>query len=86
MKKRIISSEMIMILLVISICTYFPSTKACASGGYDVSKAVAYAHQYYENYNPAYPDYNSSGGDCANFVSQCLYAGGVQQDSAHHAY
>ena len=59
MKKRIISSEMIMILLVISICTYFPSTKACASGGYDVSKAVAYAHQYYENYNPAYPDYNS---------------------------
>ena len=85
MKKRIISSEMIMILLVISICTYFPSTKACASGGYDVSKAVAYAHQYYENYNPAYPDYNSSGGDCANFVSQCLYAGGVQQDSAWYS-
>ncbi len=85
MKKRIISSEMVMILLVISICTYFPSTTAYASGGYDVSKAVAYAHQYYENYNPAYPNYNSSGGDCANFVSQCLYAGGLKQDSVWYS-
>lgn len=80
MKKRIISSGMIMILLVISICRYLPSTTAYASG-YDASKAIAYAHQYYENYNPAYKNYNNVGGDCANFVSQCLYAGGLQQDA-----
>lgn len=80
MKKRIISSGLLIILLIISICTYFPSKTAYASG-YDASKAIAYAHQYYENYNPAYKNYNNAGGDCANFVSQCLYMGGLQQDS-----
>lgn len=44
---------------------------------YDYKKAVAYAEQYAMNYNPAYNNYNSVGGDCANFVSQCLYAGGL---------
>lgn len=38
-------------------------------------KAQEYANRYYKNYNKAYPDWNSYGGDCANFVSQCLYAG-----------
>lgn len=80
MKKRIISSGIVMILLVISMCTYFSRTTSYASG-YDASKAIAYAHQYYENYNPAYKNYNNAGGDCANFVSQCLYAGGLQQDA-----
>lgn len=47
--------------------------------------AVAYADRYggaagtaldgYQ-YNPAYKNYNSLGGDCANFVSQILYEGG----------
>lgn len=35
-------------------------------------KAVAYSEKYWENYNKDYPDW---GLDCANFVSQCLYAG-----------
>ena len=35
-------------------------------------KAVAYSEKYWENYNKNYPDW---GLDCANFVSQCLYAG-----------
>jgi hypothetical protein len=26
-------------------------------------------------YNPLYPNYAGSGGDCVNFVSQCIYAG-----------
>ena len=30
------------------------------------------------NYNPNYADYYSSGGDCANFVSQILYEAGVR--------
>lgn len=29
------------------------------------------------NRNPQYADYSSSGGDCANFTSQCLRAGGL---------
>lgn len=43
---------------------------------YDSSRAVDYAMDYYEDYNPDYPDWGPEGGDCANFVSQCLYAGG----------
>ncbi|HCT92069.1 MAG TPA: hypothetical protein DF613_11940 [Lachnospiraceae bacterium] len=44
---------------------------------YSYQDAVAYADKYATSYNPAYENYNSIGGDCANFVSQCLYAGGL---------
>ncbi len=44
---------------------------------YSYQNAVAYANRYALSYNPAYENYNSIGGDCANFVSQCLYAGGL---------
>lgn len=43
---------------------------------YSFSDAVSYANKYYDDYNSSYPDWNSAGGDCANFISQCLYAGG----------
>ena len=45
--------------------------------GYDRDKACQYAQRYAYNYNPNYKDYNAVGGDCANFVSQCLIAGGL---------
>lgn len=32
------------------------------------------------NYNPAYPNYAASDSDCANYVSQCLKAGGLPND------
>lgn len=54
---------------------------AARSYTYNVSKAIAYADKYCINYNPSYNSYKGRGGDCANFVSQCLYAGGFQQDS-----
>jgi hypothetical protein len=38
-------------------------------------KAAAYAHRWAYDRNPAYPDFSRYGGDCTNFVSQCLYAG-----------
>ena len=38
----------------------------------NASAAVSYAKRYWKNYNSDYPDW---GTDCANFVSQCLYAG-----------
>ena len=44
---------------------------------YDAAKAVSYARQYCSNYNPKYANYAKDGGDCANFVSQCLKAGGM---------
>lgn len=37
-----------------------------------------YASRYYKNYNTDYIDLSGYGGDCANFVSQCLHAGGLE--------
>lgn len=42
---------------------------------YDRSAAVYYAHQWAYRRNPAYYSFNTLGGDCTNFASQCLYAG-----------
>ena len=43
---------------------------------YDRGEAVAYAHRWAYSRNPKYYDYEELGGDCTNFASQCLYAGG----------
>ncbi len=55
--------------------------------GYKPSDAVAYSEKWvyhspssgnYESYyNPDWPNYNSVGGDCANYTSQSIYAGGM---------
>ena len=42
---------------------------------YDREKAVAYAQRWALGRNPAYFDFETLGGDCTNFASQCLYAG-----------
>ena len=44
---------------------------------YQISRAIAYADRYWKHYNHSYHNYANEGGDCANFVSQCLYAGGM---------
>ena len=43
---------------------------------YDRSAAAAYAHRWAYSRNPRFYDYEMLGGDCTNFASQCLYAGG----------
>jgi hypothetical protein len=45
------------------------------AAGYDYSAMVQYAANWYNRYNPTFPQYND---DCTNFVSQCLHAGGWQ--------
>lgn len=42
---------------------------------YDREKAVAYAHEWAFRRNPRFYDFENLGGDCTNFISQCLYAG-----------
>lgn len=42
--------------------------------GYNRAKAVAYAEAYWNTRNPAFPRFTD---DCTNFISQCLYAGGI---------
>ena len=58
---------------------------------YDPDKAAEYADQFVNHsavsgssndasyYNPAYYNFNPLGGDCANYTSQCIYAGGMPQ-------
>lgn len=43
--------------------------------GYDRLRAVEYALRWALSRNPEYYDFEDIGGDCTNFVSQCLYAG-----------
>ncbi|MEW1906569.1 MULTISPECIES: amidase domain-containing protein [unclassified Streptomyces] len=52
--------------------------KNLTGGEYDYKAMAAYAEKYWTNYNPAYPNFNGAGagGDCTNFVSQSLKAGG----------
>ncbi len=52
--------------------------KNLTSGTYDYKAMAAYAKKYWSNYNPDYPNFNGqgAGGDCTNFVSQSLKAGG----------
>lgn len=44
---------------------------------YNREKAVAYAHRWAYGFNPAYGNFTDMGGDCTNFLSQCLHAGGL---------
>jgi hypothetical protein len=41
---------------------------------------VNYARKYVFNYNKSYRNYHTKGGDCTNFVSQALRAGGWKDD------
>lgn len=42
---------------------------------YNRQKAVEYAHKWAFKRNPAYIDFSAFGGDCTNFISQCIHAG-----------
>lgn len=42
---------------------------------YDRASAIAYAKKWALARNPRYYNFDPVGGDCTNFVSQCLFAG-----------
>ncbi len=44
---------------------------------YQRNAAVAYAHRWAFDRNPAFYNYDAIGGDCTNFASQVLLAGGA---------
>ncbi len=43
----------------------------------NIPAEIAYARKWAFFRNPAYYDFDKIGGDCTDFVSQCLYAGGA---------
>lgn len=44
---------------------------------YNRKAAVEYAKKWAYGRNPAYYNFDRLGGDCTNYVSQCLFAGGA---------
>lgn len=42
---------------------------------YDRQKAIQYAEKWAFSRNPRYYNFDAVGGDCTNFISQCLYEG-----------
>lgn len=52
--------------------------KDLTGGAYDYKAMAAYAEKHWRDYNPDYPSFDGqgAGGDCTNFVSQALKAGG----------
>ena len=47
---------------------------------YNRRNAQEYALEWALSRNPLFYDYTDSGGDCTNFVSQCLYAGSCEMN------
>lgn len=43
----------------------------------NIPAEIAYARKWAFSRNPAYYNFDDIGGDCTNFISQCLYAGGA---------
>lgn len=47
---------------------------------YDVDSAIAYLYEYCDERNPYWYAYDAVGGNCMNFGSQVLLAGGIPED------
>ena len=100
-RKAKVTSFLLALLLVLSMMTVLLGSRqdvwrANAAGNtYNPSKVAEYAWRHYKNYNlsdndgyndGAYKSFKNSGGDCANFVSQCLYYAGLPKTSAWNPY
>jgi hypothetical protein len=48
---------------------------------YDYGAMARYAETYWDNYNSAYRTFADVGGDCTNFISQAMRAGGWADDT-----
>ena len=53
------------------------------TGLYDRKAVKDYINTWWNDRNSAYYSYTT---DCANFVSQCLFAGGIEMKDAWHSY
>jgi cell wall-associated NlpC family hydrolase len=58
------------------------ASPVAAALAYNGPAAASYADQYWSSYNRYYPSFANSGGDCTNFVSQALLAGGITMRTA----
>jgi hypothetical protein len=63
-------------------------TPASIPVGLNYSAMVTYAVRYWDNYNAAYRNFAANGGhgDCTNFISQALRAGGWQDVLGYYTW
>ena len=97
---KIWKNAICMLMAVAMIVAYIPNdtfgiqniSKVEAAVSYNADSAASYALTYTDatggygtgNYNKAYSNFD--GHDCANFVSQCLVAGGLATDGTWYPY
>ena len=77
------------LLYEIFITSGFSSNKNHAQrqdSNFNITEACAYAETFALKPNPNYKSFEGTGGDCTNFASQILYAGGVKQTKAWAPY
>ena len=55
-------------------------TEITVTKQYNRENAVEYAKQWYNKRNGEYLEYDLYGGNCQNFASQCIHAGGMDMD------
>lgn len=53
---------------------------------YSRQKAIEYAYKWWNGRNPEYFNFDNYGGDCTNFISQCLYYGGIGMNYSHNGW
>ena len=77
------------LLYEIFITSGFSSNKNHAQrqdSNFNITEACAYAETFALKPNPNYKSFEGTGGDCTNFASQILYAGGIKQTKAWAPY
>ena len=83
---RIVQRIILALMLCLIICLSFAPIVEAGSN-YNAALAAEYANKWWNGHNPQYPDFDATGqGDCTNFVSQCLYAGGMPMTSGWYFY
>ena len=79
MIKKFLSIGLVFILCaVLIIPAYATYTDGPSNMGYNRTDAAAYVAAYTRQPNNEYMNYDSLGGDCTNFASQVLVAGGLE--------
>ncbi len=53
---------------------------------YNPSLAIACAEKWAFSFNPNYYNFSNIGGDCTNFVSQCLFAGNLPMNYSQYGW
>jgi hypothetical protein len=70
----------------ISSISYNINHKTRNVSNFNITAACAYAEAFALTPNPKYKNFENIGGDCTNFISQILFAGGLKQNNSWKPY